>query len=515
MADGFWNFPFLRRRESELKAPVPMTAIPAVLDPNDSAVTGTFNDSTMTTSINAGGYDFDAILRDKEGHIHDIYMIADYYVDQDPLIRGIVKEVYTPFSVAGKWRLTGVDERTKKAFMEYYERIDLNAFMYSVFLQYYKYANVFPYLMDDGRLKTMPVINTRIGNITVGNHPLVEYNCRKIIDDFKESGIISEKGYVDDDKLSVRLAGFPQEIVAGVRNNQDWVQLNPLRCMPIQDLTEDWTRYAYPFITACFSSLQKKALISAYEDATLKLGAHGFVHTQYGDPNNVILPDKVQLTQVNNLVASAMKNTSLATTNNWAEIKFIQADMRYLYEYDKYKDVNNDILSAGGISGIIVSGVAHDGSTFASAQVSLQTAEKRIAQARIKFERMMYEINKAIIQAGFIKANKVPHFKFDPLDLQNNTRFQDTCLKLWEKGAVSTRTALESTGFDFGQEIERINKEQEIKKNVPISVPLNQQNEESDGEGSVGRPEMDDSQTDKSKSLSGKLPKPSNPNGSL
>lgn len=259
MAERNWNFPFLRRREAKIEKHTPITAIPAVSNPDDTTVTGTFNDSATTTTVSAGDYDFDAILRDKEGHIHEIYAIADYYVDQDPLIRGIIKEVYTPFSVAGKWRLNGTDERTRKAFMEYYDRIDLNAFMYSVFLQYYKYANVFPYLMDDGRLKTMPVINMRIGNITIGNNPITEFNCSRIINDFKESGVISEKGYVDDNQLSTRLAGFPREIINAVRNGEDWVQLNPLRCMPMQDLAEDWMRYAYPFITACFTSLQKKA----------------------------------------------------------------------------------------------------------------------------------------------------------------------------------------------------------------------------------------------------------------
>lgn len=423
-----------------------------------------------------------------------------------------MKEVYAPFSVSGKFRLTDTDEHTRRQYLDYYDRINLKGFMDSVFLQYYKYGNVFPYLMADGRLKTMPVINTRIGNVIVGNNPIVEFNCRKIIDDFRELGIISEKGYVDDEALSTRLMGFPPEIVAGVRDRKEWVQLNPLRCMPLQDLTEDWMRYAYPFITACFSALQKKALIGAYEDATLRLGAHGFIHTTYGDPDNKIMPDRNQLMSIDKLIHAAMKKTSLATTNNWVKAQFVQADVRTLYEFDKYKDVNNDILSAGGISGIIVSGVAKDGSTFASAQVSLQTAEKRIQQARAKFERLMDQINQEAAKMGLIKTDRVPKFRFHPLDLQNNARFQETCMKLFEKGVVSMRTALETTGFDFGQEMSRIREEKDARREITVSTDPQASAEEHDGRG---RPEMDDSQTDKGRSLSGKLPKPSNPNGSL
>lgn len=497
---------------------MPLTSAPPVATPEDFAVSGTYSDANPTTGADIANYNYDAILRDKEGHIYQIYQLADYYVDKDPLIRGIIKEVYTPFSASGKWKLVGTDEKTRKAYMQFYRRIGLEDFMYSCFLQFYKYGNVFPYLMKDGRLRTMPVGNMRIGNVMISGNPIAEFNCGCIRRDFIRNGYMTEKGYIQDDELNIRLAGFPDEIVNGVRKGEEWVQLNPFRCIPMQDLTEDWTRYAYPFITACFTSLQKKELISNYEDATLRLGARGFVHATYGDPDNKIMPDKNQLTSVNKLILNAMQKTSLATTNNWAEVKFVQADMQYLYDNDKYRDVNNDILSAGGISGIIVSGVARDGSTFASAQVSLQTAEKRISHARKKFEMFMNQINESIRLMGLVRADKAPVFQFNPLDLQNNSRFQETCLKLWEKGAVSTRTALELTGFDFGQEIERINEEQKIKKEVPIGVnETNDKGRSNSGESTneVGRPEMDDSQTDKSKSLSGKLPKPSNPNGSI
>ena len=63
----------------------------------------------------------------------------------------------------------------------------------------------------------------------------------------------------------------------------------------------------------------------------------------------------------------------------------IQPDTKEMFDDDKYRDVNAEILSAGGISGIIVSGRAEDGSNFASAQVSMQTAAIRIKQARDNF----------------------------------------------------------------------------------------------------------------------------------
>lgn len=208
-----------------------------------------------------------------------------------------------------------------------------------------------------------------------------------------------------------------------------------------------------------------------------------------------------------------MTRTSLATTNQWAKVEFVQADTRYLYEYDKFKNVNNDILSAGGISGIIVSGVAQDSSTFASAQVSLETAELRILQARARFEEIMNQVNRRARNRGIVRAREAPRFAFAPLDLKGNAKFQETCLKLWEQGAVSTRTMMEAHGFDVDQERQRIRIEQadgtsELMRPVETKPAV-------ESEGKVGRPPVGDFDTDKSKSRTGAQPKPSNEEGSL
>lgn len=436
-------------------------------------------------------------------------MLADYYCDKDPLVRGIIKEVYAPFSMSGGYRLTGVDEKDRKAYMEYYKRINLEQVLRSVFLQYYKYANVYLYVDQRGLIKTMPVRKMRIGNVAINGTPLVEFDCINLITDMKARGYDAEKGYIKDDEVNILLGGYPDEIIDGVRRGKQWVQLNPKNAKVIQDAKEDWTRYAYPMITACLSALAKKELISEYEDATLNLGSRGFIQAKYGDPDNKVLPDRGQLQQLDSLVRKAMTKTSLATTNNWADIKFIQADTRFLYEsQDKYKSVNNDILSAGGISGIIVSGVSQDTSTFASAQVSLDTADIRIRQARAKVEQVMNEINQLALERGVVRAKKAAEFKFRPLDLKNSTKFQETCMELWKQGVVSIRTLMETSGFDMEQERERLLIEK-YTGDEKLMRPKDESEKVEESTGQVGRPPVGDYETDKAKSISGKQPKPS------
>ena len=110
------------------------------------------------------------------------------------------------------------------------------------------------------------------------------------------------------------------------------------------------------------------------------------------------------------------------------------------------------------------------------------------------------------------RPDNVPLFTFPPVDLAGSQKFQEVCRGLWEKGVVSTKTMLQNHGYDMEQEQERM--KTEPKRETPSAK---EQTVPSDGEKKTGRPALDDSEkkSDPAKGLSGRQPKPSNPEGSL
>ncbi len=112
---------------------------------DNTSSTMTCNDKAITYSGDIASYDYDAILRDKQRNINSLYELADYFVDSDPVFRGIIYGVYTPFALNGDFRLVGANEQVKAKYMEYYDRIHLRDRMRSIFYQYFKYGNVFCY----------------------------------------------------------------------------------------------------------------------------------------------------------------------------------------------------------------------------------------------------------------------------------------------------------------------------------------------------------------------------------
>ena len=236
--------------------------------------------------------------------------MSDYFVDADPIYRGIIKEVYTPFSIADDYRLTGANEKVKKKYLDYYNKINLKDKMANIFLQYYKYGNVYVYLMEDGHIIDLPVHYIRIANVAMNGEPVLEMNCRAIRDDYIQRGVQALKDYIDDAELDIRLTGFPPEVKKGLREGKEYVQLNPANTFVMQDLKEGWTRYAIPMIATCLKPFAKKELISKYEDALINLGARSFVHVMYGDPKNEVIPDRIALSQVQTIFRSAMTGSA-------------------------------------------------------------------------------------------------------------------------------------------------------------------------------------------------------------
>lgn len=112
---------------------------------DDARAVMTYNDKAVTFTGDLASYDYDSILRDKQRYINSLYELSDYFTDADPVYRGIVKGVYVPFALADDYRLIGANEQAKAKYEEYYERISLRDRMRGIFLQYFKYANVYVY----------------------------------------------------------------------------------------------------------------------------------------------------------------------------------------------------------------------------------------------------------------------------------------------------------------------------------------------------------------------------------
>lgn len=516
---GLFDRFFRRTTAAAASQPVKKDVFVGASRERDEQVIQSFSNSNITFSGELSGYDYGSILRNKQDNIQSLYQIADYYSDADPIIRGIIKHVYVPFSTCSPWYLTGAKKKTYALYEEQYRKMRLREKIEGIMLEIWKYSNVCVYLMD-GNIITLPVNKWKIGNITLNGQPIVDFDCQSILNEWRSKSYAVKENWIKDNQLETYFKGYPEEIQQALNRGDQYAQLNPENTFVFQTAKESWQRYAIPFIASCLAALAKKELISKYEDATLNLAIRSFVHVRYGDEkqNADILPDEAELRQVRKLFTQGMSGFPLVTTNYLAKADVVQPDLNDLFQWDKYKQVNNDILSAGGVSGVIVSGISEDGSTFASAQVSMETVEARINAVRDEFCEMMTQINARLIEYmdGTYNLKDVPEFRFAPLSMEGKKALREKCGELWQNGVVSTQTMMETNGYSIDREKER--REQELKDGTDKTfAPRATKAATSNSDQKQGRPELDDSErtSDPDAAQRGKQPKPSSPEGSM
>lgn len=391
--------------------------------------------------------------------------------------------------------------------------------MNGIFYEYWKYGNVFLYLLN-GQLITLPVHKCKIGNITLNGKPIVDYDCQSIINEWRSKSYTIKEGWIKENNLEAYFSGYPEEVKQAINEGKQYAQLNPENTFVFQGDKESWQRYSVPFIAACLPALAKKELISTYEDSVLNLGIRSLVHVRYGDPTKGadILPGAAELSQVRTLFQKGMSGFPLVVTNHLAQANVIQPNLDDLFQWNKYKEVNNDILSAGGVSAVIVNGTAEDGSAFASAKISADTAATRIEAARDEFCELMNWVNERLkeIIPGTYNLKETPKFSFQPLDMSGKKALREVCRELWEQGLVSTRTMMETHGYNI--DAEKTKREQEKSDGIDEALaPRDGSYQAPEETGKQGRPEMTDDErtSDPGASERGKQPKPSNEDGSM
>ena len=181
-------------------------------------------------------------------------------------------------------------------------------------------------------------------------------------------------------------------------------------------------------------------------------------------------------------------------------------------------------MGAYGINDTVTSG--NDSSiSFGTSTISTKMVSMRINAARRSFCEHMNRIMRAVNGSPYglprTASEKIPEFVIPTCDLTKVAAFQEACMKLWESGNVSRKTLMDAFNLDANKEFEIKKSEHEAGYDEVFAKPgtntqSNDSAQDADGDGTIGRPTLDDSERNSSpdNSDSGRLPKPSNPDGS-
>jgi len=468
-----------------------------------NGVVSVYSNDNYTSRGCVKGYDVDRILMNKQDNMNPIYELMNFFVDADSIFNSVIKNVLTPFSVASGWKLQGSSEKTKDKYKTYFKKIGLNALMKNIFYDLYLYGQC--YLYDRGDfIQVLPPRNIRIASISISGQPVLEYCVSEYVDRYT----MAKEKFLDT--MLERYQGYPPEMLEQIKNDTgtyisgqgQYVQLNPENCYTIQVEKSMYEKYAIPLGVSCLKSFAKKTLISEYENSLLSIGAKSFLHVKVGDKDIVKTIDGKVLTDVGNIFKQAINGFPLAITAWNVDANYISVDTKGMFDKSKYNEVNNEILSGCGISPIVATGDSSS-SNFASASINVGTTEKRISQNQNSVVEFVEWLMQKRSVEWRISGTRLPIFEFNAVDLQNDSSFKDTILKIYQQGLISYETTVETLGFDYSQERTRRTTENKDKIEETFKLPPNANTQASEG----GAPEVPGANKDTSNS--GKQPKPS------
>jgi hypothetical protein len=425
---------------------------------------------------------------------HKLIKICRFFYRQDPVAGTVLNKIVD-------CAITPLDNRKGKCDDDEYEVYKalsdmLQAFFRNVCLEYLLSGLVIPQY-EWARVKgsdLSPELNSRTrfvvpdnvwfrdpATIVVKNSPIPnkKYFYVKVDQatiDFIRSGGKLRDGTKDTATLEELERNYP-EFVAAVRamkGTQMEIKLDNIRPILSKTLPED--DYPIPYMTNALESLIHKRnmrkmdysiaarVISAIQ--LVQLGSDDFPCTDETEFEDIKEQMNVQTNNgMNERIFQLFANHTL-------KITWVSPDTAAMLNEEKYRTVNDDIISAFGFPRTLITGETlrsnvQGGSDFAAFS-PLATMET-IRDVLIEWTKELY---KEIKDKNHFSNYPIPAFR--PMRLYKLIDLNMIGQNMYQEGNISKRSRMESLGFDFDTEIERMTEEDKLlkEKKLPSAPQL-------------------------------------------
>ena len=228
-----------------------------------------------------------------------------------------------------------------------------------------------------------------------------------------------------------------------------------------------YERYATPFLTRVFEPVLIKRRMREADLALSETVRNVLVTFTIGDKDHPAT--QFQLDSLAGLLQSPVKSMDLIWNHTLkVEYHFPDAD---LFNEEKYKQVNLDILQGLGIPPVLIDG---GGGTFATAWTSLLSVIEKLETVRNEVERWQENEYRIIAETEGLRFKDIPSVYFKPMNLRDDKVFKNLLLELYKAGLLSIETLLSLSDFDM--EVEFRNRKAEMatgvdKVFVPRDIP--------------------------------------------
>ncbi len=219
---------------------------------------------------------------------------------------------------------------------------------------------------------------------------------------------------------------------------------------------DDWEDWAEPIFFPVFDDIAFKKLLRRMDESVARNIMNSIVVFRLGNAKDGFPATKIEIQKFSSLLKTPTKSKTIVW-NNLVDFIATYPPVNLMLNDDKYKAVNNDILSGLGISEVLINGA---GGNYANSFLSVKTLLEKLESGReVVIEWLNVELELIRTAMGW---EKLPEIRFGRMTLRDERAEKALILNLLDKGIISNQTALSYFGENWSVEIKRIRQEEEF-----------------------------------------------------
>lgn len=296
---------------------------------------------------------------------------------------------------------------------------------------------------------------------TVLNPQLVTIEGNLLFDDvavkFKppqELGqLLKKEGSKLTEEEKALIKALPPELKKAAESGGEY-QLDSRLVGSVTYRKQPYERYAKPRSTRVFETINYKNQLRNADLSTLDGITNYILKVTIGNDEYPV-KSQTELETVSKLFSSNSKAFDVIWNHTLQIEKIVSPEIESILGQEKYGQVNDDMTAGLAITRAIVDGAGD----VSQASISLLTKGiyEEVCYARRQVERWIYNEFRSLAEAmGF---ERFPKVRWDEGILKDTILYMNTLATLVDRRMLSYRTALESLGFEYDNELRNMQEE--------------------------------------------------------
>ena len=226
---------------------------------------------------------------------------------------------------------------------------------------------------------------------------------------------------------------------------------------------DDWEDWADPPFFAAIDDINFKRLLRRMDESVARNIINAITLIKLGKTVEGFPPTTREFEKF----ASLMKTPTKSKTIIWSDLVDMKTDyapINLMLNKEKYDAVNSDILSAIGISEVLINGI---GNNYASSFLSVKSLLEKLEIARNL--AMDFLLNEILLINEAMGWSDLPSIRFTHINLRDERVEKQLAIELFDRAVLSGSSLLSYFNEDFDYEMRRIEQEKAL---TSVDVPV-------------------------------------------